>query len=617
MSKFTADQARTWVGYLAAGTPDLDQIATGQAPTAASSAFLQQLQKTSQVFRYKILDGQGHVRLVADHDTFELVSRTPEVDPQGAAVARSGQVQVSNEQGASPGVPLYFGSAYVPVYAPGRLVAVIGVEIDTTKTRADILATLAIIIFGIVVLIGVSFGIPAVAWYRSTKKGQKAARRIHFLAHHDPLTGLANRRELKSRMDLALGASGPGGSGLAVHFMDIDHFKAVNDSMGHDAGDFLLQTLAERLRGVARPSDVVARLGGDEFVVIQGNVRNPAQAEEFASRILAALSQPVAFQHELVAAVSIGIALAPADGQTAERLLKCADLALYQSKSEGRGCVRFFTAEMDENLKARVELERAIRDALLHDGFELNYQPLFEMKDRRLIGFEALVRLRRADGTFIPPMTFIPVAEELRVIDKIGRWVLREACLFAATWPNHLSVAVNLSPAQFSSGSVSAVVAEALAESNLESHRLELEVTETLLLRDVDAVLIELQKLKALGVTIAMDDFGTGYSSLAYLWRFPFDKIKIDQSFIQGLGASSHDSETVVRTIIALGRELKMRVTVEGVETARQAAFLDAANGDQVQGFYFGRPVPAAEVAAEILAHRQTIGEPTPAKQRI
>jgi EAL domain-containing protein (putative c-di-GMP-specific phosphodiesterase class I) len=260
---------------------------------------------------------------------------------------------------------------------------------------------------------------------------------------------------------------------------------------------------------------------------------------------------------------------------------------------------------MDAELQGRIALEEIIRDAVLEDRFELHYQPIFHMSDRRLIGFEALIRLPRADGTLIPPLVFIPVAEEMRLIDKIGAWVLQEACRTAAGWPKHLTVAVNLSPAQFLAGSVSEIVAAALKAADLEPHRLELEITETLLLGDSEAVMSELRTLKELGVAIVMDDFGTGYSSLSYLWRFPFDKIKIDRSFMQGFDGTDRDAETVVKTIITLGRELHMHVTIEGVETAKQAAFLDSANGEQAQGFYFGRPVPQSELAASILADFQ------------
>jgi diguanylate cyclase (GGDEF)-like protein len=407
-------------------------------------------------------------------------------------------------------------------------------------------------------------------------------------------------------LDNALQTSASGGSKFALHFVDLDRFKEVNDTLGHDAGDYLLTTVAERLRAATRPEDVIARLGGDEFIAVQLGVFNNEEVEAFANRLKSALDLPVRFkEHEIVTTVSIGVAAAPVDGSSAERLLKSADLALYKAKTDGRNCIRFFLPEMDTKLQARIELERIIRDAVRHDRFQLHYQPVFEMSDRRLIGFEALIRLPKDDGTLIPPLVFIPVAEDLRLIDKIGAWVLREACRTAATWPEHLTVAVNLSPAQFLAGSISDLVAAALQETCLAAHRLELEITETLLLGNSEAIMAELQTLKAMGVAIVMDDFGTGYSSLSYLWRFPFDKIKIDRSFMQGFDGSGRDAATVVKTIIALGRELNMRVTVEGVETAKQAAFLDKAHGDQAQGFFFGRPIPALEVGASILADFQ------------
>jgi len=236
-----------------------------------------------------------------------------------------------------------------------------------------------------------------------------------------------------------------------------------------------------------------------------------------------------------------------------------------------------------------------------HDGFVLHYQPVFEIKNRKLIGFEALVRLPAPDGGLIPPATFIPIAEEMHLIDRVGAWVLREACRAATSWPSDLIVAVNLSPSQFDAGDIVAIVAEALRSSGLEPNRLELEVTETLLLRDGDATLATLRRFKAMGVSIAMDDFGTGYSSLSYLWKFPFDKIKIDRSFMEGFGKSRGDVETVVKSLVALGREMKMRVTVEGVETVQQVEFLYDADADQVQGFYFGKPMPATQIGAELL----------------
>src|ERR1700677_4101868 len=430
---------------------------------------------------------------------------------------------------------------------------------------------------------------------------REAQDQIAYMAHHDALTGLANRTLLTEKLNAALASAGSQHDGVAVHFIDLDRFKSVNDTLGHDGGDFLLKTVAERLREVIRAGDVVARLGGDEFVIAQAGVKNKDQARGLAQRLIDTVTAPIELkEHTIIATVSVGIALAPEDGNNPERLLKSADLALYRAKAEGRNCIRFFQPEMDAQMQARCKLERIIRDAVMLDRFELHYQPLFEMSDRRLIGFEELIRLPAEDGTLIPPLEFIPVAEELRLIGKIGAWVLREACRTAATWPEDLTVAVNLSPAQFSAG-FSDVVAAALKESGLAGRRLELEITETLLLRNSQVIMAELHALKAMGVAIVMDDFGTGHSSLSYLWRFPFDKIKIDRSFMQGLEGSDCDASTVVKTIIALGRELNVRVTVEGVETAAQAAFLDKIDGDQAQGYFFGRPVPGSEVSAHIL----------------
>jgi diguanylate cyclase (GGDEF)-like protein len=612
--KFTTDHllyqnatstAQGWGRYLAASVTDLEQIASGEQPSTASMAFFQSAQKSDRVFRYVIFNRNGYSQLVSDHGKSGLVDFS-EFSADAARSMLTGEAVVGAKEGTRPEEPAYFAQAFVPVVVDGRAIAVVAAYVNQTEQRDSFYRTFLIAAAALCLLTALSFTIPAIAWYRRSKEKQLADRRIHFLAHHDALTGLANRASLVEKIDRALAALPSHGKGLAVYFLDCDHFKSVNDTLGHEAGDFLLQTIAERLRSVTRLDDVIARLGGDEFVVLQPQAHSKELVEAFAQRLVSALAEPVKYQdHDIVASASIGIAIAPDDGETPQRLLKSADLALYKAKAEGRNCIRFFDRAMDSELLERIELERMIREAVMNDGFQLHYQPLYEMTDRRLIGFEALIRMTREDGTLIPPLTFIPVAEDMRLIGKIGTWVLREACRTAMTWPDHLTVAVNLSPAQFEAGSVSAMVAAALKETGLAADRLELEITETLLLGNTDAIMTELRTLKATGVSIVMDDFGTGYSSLSYLWRFPFDKIKIDRSFMQGFDGSGRDAETVVKTIIALGRELKMRVTVEGVETAKQAAFLDEAEGDQAQGFYFGRPIPASDVGASILADFQ------------
>ncbi len=606
------DTARGWAQYLMANVGDLQQIASGETPSSSSMAFFNAVRKDETVFRYTIFNRYGYSMLVSDHDKIIPVDLST-YNPEAARSIKQNEPIVDAHEGRSPNQPAYFSTAYVPVLVNGTPVAVVAAYVDQTRARDMVYRAFLIAAAVLCLLTALSFGLPAVAWYRRTREKQRADRRIQFLAHHDALTGLANRARLIERLESMLALLPSSGAGIAVHFIDVDRFKQVNDTLGHDGGDFLLSTVGQRLRAMTRIEDMVARLGGDEFVVVQTGLIDKPQAEEFAKRIASTLSAPIYFsEQEIFQSFTIGIATAPADGITAERLIKSADLALYAGKAAGRNCIRFFAPEMDEALQTRIKLERTIRDALEHDRFQVYYQPVFEMVGKNLVGFEALARLLDADGTLIPPATFIPIAEDMHVIDKIGAWVLREACQTAMSWPKNLTVAVNLSPAEFESGTIEESVADALTASGLEPHRLELEITETLLLGNNETTMTTLRRLKETGVSIVMDDFGTGYSSLSYLWKFPFDKIKIDRSFMESFEKSGRDVETVVKTIIALGREMHMRVTVEGVETANQVDFLYDADADQVQGFYFGRPLPACDIGADILRNfRKVVPEMT------
>ena len=593
--------AQNWAQFLAANVSDLEQIAAGETPSSASVEFFNSTRKAGEVFRYIIFNRYGYSILLSDRDKVTPVDLS-EYSAAAAVSIKESHPIVDAKEGQGPGQPSYFSEAYVPVLINDHPVAVVAAYVDQTAEHESYYRSFLIAAVTLCGLTGFSFGLPAIAWYRRTREKQQADRRIQFLAHHDTLTGLANRARMIERLEAVLAVLPSTGGLLALHFIDVDHFKQVNDALGHDGGDFLLRTVGERLRNMVRIEDMVARLGGDEFVVVQTGLIGKPQAETFAKRIAAVLGAPIYFkEQEIRTSYTIGVALAPADGATAERLLKSADLALYEGKAAGRDCIRFFAPEMDEALQKRIQLERIIRDAVAHDSFVLHYQPVFEMASRQLVGFEALARLPTPDGTLIPPDTFIPLAEEMRLIDKIGAWVLREACRTATNWPDNLTVAVNLSPAQFESGSIEQAVADALKTSGLSPHRLELEITERLLLDNTEAIMTMLAKIKGMGVSIVMDDFGTGYSSLSYLWKFPFDKIKIDRSFMESFENSGRDVETVVKTIIALGREMNMRVTVEGVETADQVDFLYDAHADQVQGFYFGRPLPASKVSVDIL----------------
>jgi diguanylate cyclase (GGDEF)-like protein len=593
--------ARSWATFLAASVSDLEQIADGEQPSAASMVFLQSIRKSGEVFRYEIFNREGYSQLISEREKIAFVD-VSEYSADAAHAVTFGKPIVDVQEGNSTDVPTLFAHAYVPVMIDGHPIAVVAAYVDLSEQHHNFYTTFLIAAASLCFLTSLAFMIPAIAWFRRTREKQLADQRIRFLAHHDVLTGLGNRAQLIEKLENALAVLPLRGGCLAVHFLDVDRFKDVNDTLGHDGGDFLLRTIAERLRTLIRVDDFAARLGGDEFIVVQTGIDHKIQVDAFARRLTSALTAPMTFEeNEIFATVSVGISLAPTDGTDPERLLKSADRALYKSKAEGRNCYRFFVPEMDEAMQARTAMEKTVRDAVFNESFVLHYQPLFEISNQALIGFEALIRLPAEDGSLIPPLTFIPVAEDMRLIDQIGTWVLREACKTAASWPEPLTVAVNLSPAQFGSGKVSTIVERALKDVGLAPHRLELEITESLLLGNTDAILAQLQKLKEIGVAIVMDDFGTGYSSLSYLWRFPFDKIKIDRCFMEGIHTSGKNAETVVKTIIALGRELDMRITVEGVETAQQVAFLHGINADQVQGYFFGRPMPTSEISAEIL----------------
>lgn len=429
---------------------------------------------------------------------------------------------------------------------------------------------------------------------------RRSEEQIVFLARHDPLTRLPNRVLFHERLDQAL-AQAERGVGFALLWLDLDRFKAVNDVLGHPVGDSLLRAVADRLRDILRETDTVARFGGDEFAVLQTSVSTPSDVTVLARRIVQSISQPYELDgHQVVIGTSIGIALAPGGcGAHPVKLLKDADLALYRAKESGRGTWRFFESAMDTVARMRRELELDLGGALSAGQFELHYQPFMDSQSRTVSGFEALLRWRHPVRGLVPPGDFITVAEEMGIIVPLGTWVLHQACAEAATWPDHLRVAVNLSPLQVRDKALPGVVADALTQAGLSAGRLELEITESVPLGNDSATLSVLHALHGLGTRVALDDFGTGYSSLSYLRGFPFDTIKIDRSFVSEL-ASRDDCVAIVRAITALGATLQMRTTAEGVETEAQFEFLAAAGCTEVQGYLFSRPVRADALPALI-----------------
>ena len=422
------------------------------------------------------------------------------------------------------------------------------------------------------------------------------AKRLDYLARHDTLTGLPNRMHFQEGMDAALLGLDPSRP-LAVLSIDLDDFKLVNDTLGHLAGDILLREVAGRLNRCTTARDLLARLGGDEFALL-APMERPQDAAETAQAILAALAKPFEIDGETVSiGASIGIAIAPRDGQTTESLLQYADVALYRVKSDKGRDFRFFEPAMDQALRERREMKRDLSQALGRGELSVVYQPQVDIASNRLTGFEALLRWDSATHGSVPPMIFIPLAEESGLIETIGAFVLRQACADAARWPGALTLAVNLSPAQFRHRAVVRTVTEALAETGFAPQRLELEITESVLFDESAEALASLRQLHQLGIRVALDDFGTGYSSLSYLRRFAFDKIKIDRSFVSDL-PGAEDSAAIVRAIIGLGRSLKTRVTAEGVETWEQLLMLRAEGCNEAQGYLFSRPLPQAEARA-------------------
>jgi diguanylate cyclase (GGDEF)-like protein len=434
-----------------------------------------------------------------------------------------------------------------------------------------------------------------VATHEDITARRQAEKQIAYLARHDTLTDLPNRARLREWLTHALTQSHRDRP-LAVLHIDLDHFMTLNDALGHPIGDELLRAVGDRLRANVGDNDLVARIGGDEFAVALSDIATPNEAAAITTRICDALRVPYEIAgHAIMVDSSVGISLAPNDGNNADALIKNADLALSRAKSEGRGIYRFFEPEMDARTQARRRIELALKTALPRDEFELYYQPIVNLKTNQITSFEALLRWHHPERGLILPTEFVPVAEEIGLISPIGDWVIYQSCKEAATWPEHLKVAINLSPTHLARSDIAALIAGALAAARLPANRVELEVTEAVLLHATDATLATLHRLRDMGVRIALDDFGTGYSSLSYLRSFPFDKLKIDRSFIRDIG-ENEESVAIIQAIAMLAKALNVTTTAEGVETEQQLDILRRLGFTEMQGFLFSPPLPRAKV---------------------
>ena len=592
--------ARGWAKYLTANAVDLSQIVAGQEPSTATRDLLGRVFGNGDVFKLEIVNRAGEARFSSQIQGPNVPRWVDTADERNAEIthAHSDQVDLKDELVDNFGDGHYFIEASVPIKDGPAVIGVMSFYLDMTERYQVLLriVTRATISFGLV--LAIAFGLPGIGFWLRTRQKEKAESQLSFLSQHDALTELANRSTAMRRLEALLTANAESGTGIAVLSMDLDHFKEVNDALGHENGDQLLKDVANRLRLTLHSGEHVSRAGGDEFLIIQDNVEGRNCAENLAQRLLTSFSRPFMLGEQVLhISPSIGVSLSPVDGSEAELLVKKADLALYAVKTGERGTFKFFDATMDRQLQRRRAIAEHVRAACEESGFKLNYQPVYSLATGLLAGFEALVRLPRTDGTMVSPAEFIPIAEELGLITRIGAFVLETACEQAAQWADDLTVAVNVSPAEFREGKVVERVAAALVKSGLKPERLEIEVTEGVLLADTETTRKTMDGLKELGVAIVLDDFGTGYSSLSYLWQFRFDKIKIDQSFVKAIGTNDNVND-IIRTIIALGRALDLRVTAEGVETEAQASVLRAMRCDLVQGYLYGVPVAQPDVPA-------------------
>ncbi len=434
-------------------------------------------------------------------------------------------------------------------------------------------------------------------------ENKRAEAHLYHIAHHDGLTDLPNRVLLAERLDEEIIASHGSDDLFALHFLDLDRFKGINDALGHTAGDRLLEFVADRLKGCVRDKDIVARLGGDEFAVMQVGIVGPEDALTLARRIIEELEDPFYINgQEVKISASVGITLYPSDGSSSEALLRNADLAMYRAKAEGGGLFSSFAEGMDQTARKAIAMEADLRRAMARSELELHYQPQIRLSDRKLIGVEALIRWNHPERGFIGPGEFLPLAEESGMIYDIGEWVLNEACHEAMRWSDRglgdLRIAVNISPTQFRKQSVSSLARSALASSRLSPERLEVEITENVLMQGAERVLKDLKDIRSQGVQVAIDDFGTGYSSLAYLKRFKVDRLKIDRGFVNTMVSDASDA-AIVNAVIGLGKSLNLQVLAEGVEKEQQAVMLKKAGCDEAQGYLFGRPMSAEAFVAQ------------------
>ena len=598
--------ARAWAAHLRDHIGDLDQILTSGAISSERVASLRSADDVDAVFFFRLSDRNGRTiyqsetpdeRLQLAHAAEGEVGKwlgQSEVSDEGATV------QLGKHDDGSRQLPFVFGRIVFPMETKAGVQATAEVFFDQSNKAERYRQAFITFVTGLSLLILFAMALPMAMVWRKTKQRELAERRLHEMAHTDPLTGLANRIHFRERLGQSMAASSDGGRVTALFWLDLDRFKTINDALGHPIGDALLCQVAGRLKRSLGERDMVARLGGDEFALLQPGCSSEAEAATLAERLIEVLAVPFDVEgHHVVIGVSVGIVFAPRDGRGVDDLLKKADIALYRAKDSGRSTYRFFRPDMEARSVVRHSLEEDLRNAINHGELRLHYQPQVSLKTARIIGFEALLRWHHPRFGHMPPSEVISLAEETGLIMPLGFWALKQATADATTWPDDVSVSVNISAVQFRHSDLVDLVGDALSMSGLAPERLDLEITESIVMEDSRTTIAKLRKLRRLGIQLSMDDFGTGYSSLYRLRHLPFNQLKVDRSFVRELGGNRDDA-AIVHAIVTLGKSLGMQVIAEGVETDAQLAQLHRENCDIGQGYFFGRPVPASEIGRQL-----------------
>lgn len=600
------EDVSAWTAHLRAHSSDLDQILTAGVISFESVEMLRSADDVDAIFFFRLYGADGRTIYQSETPDERLalavaaVGDTNERTAQDANVADGPIIQLRRYDDGSRPLPFVYCRIVLPLETEDGVQAMAEVFLDQSAKAERHRQVFTAFVTGLALLILFAMALPMTMVWRKSKQREFAERRLQDMAHTDPLTRLANRTYFRERLGQALDSADSSDHVTALFWLDLDRFKTINDALGHPIGDTLLQQVAARLKRCLRERDTVARLGGDEFALVQADCSSEVAAAELAERLIAVLAVPFDVEgHHVVIGVSIGIVFAPQDGRGVDDLLKKADIALYRAKDAGRSTYRFFKPDMEARSVIRHALEEDLRLAINNGELRLHYQPQVSLKSARIIGFEALLRWHHPRFGHMPADEVIALAEETGLIMPLGFWALKQATVDATTWPENVSVSVNISAVQFRHTNLVDLVGDALRMSGLAPDRLDLEITESIVMEDSHSTIVKLRKLRRLGIHLSMDDFGTGYSSLNRLRHLPFDRLKVDRSFVCELGGN-RDNAAIVHAIITLGRSLGMQVIAEGVETDAQLAQLHLENCDIGQGYFFGRPVPASEIGRQL-----------------